>query len=219
MHPLVRAILLGVPWDNKLHANAQAHPPHAQARETSGPAAAKGRPVVDPDHSWQTILRKHTGQGRLGVDKTWRAQKLHAEQVTALQISHGQRIAAAPVPGAKPALEIHRPNLVRRLRLTQACSFHALRSWAPAPRAPDQAHTAEHRPQSAGRGHHYPGSAPKRARSLARIFFGPHQGCCSRNSIARSPQHAALCFGRRRGARLLSLRPSKPSTRKRFHHL
>ena len=58
MHLFVRTVVLWVSWPDKLHRDAQAQPPHAQARQPQSAFATKGRAIVYPDHFGQAVTTK-----------------------------------------------------------------------------------------------------------------------------------------------------------------
>jgi len=59
MHLFVRAVVLGMSRPHKLHRDAQAQPPHAQARQAQSAFATKRRAIVHPNHFGQTVTMKN----------------------------------------------------------------------------------------------------------------------------------------------------------------
>ena len=140
----VRPVLFRMPWRNPLRDDAQAHPPHAELRQSAQAWAREGAAVIAANPLWQSILAKgpaETVACRLGAA----AQKSITPQDEATAtIAQRQRIAIPAVTGAEFAFEIRRPDLVhgRDRRHRRARGVRGSR----APRARhDQAARAEKR--------------------------------------------------------------------------
>jgi len=112
MHLFVRTVVLGMSGPDKVHRNAQAQPPHAQARQPHSALATKGRAIVHPNHFGQTVTTKnlHKNSAHSGIALV--GQERHRQHKTTEQIAHGERFAALPIARAKPALEVDRPHFV-----------------------------------------------------------------------------------------------------------
>jgi len=112
MHLLVRAVVLRMGRTDILDLDAKAQPPHAQRRQAQGSAAAERGAVVHPDHARQTASAKQTDQHSTHRGITGRRHVSDQQYLPAVKIPHGQRINPRAIAGAKPTLEIDRPNVV-----------------------------------------------------------------------------------------------------------
>src|ERR1043166_452080 len=127
MHLLMSRVFLGSSAPRKLHSNSQAQPPCRQPRQIQGTIAGKGRTVVHADN---IRLSKNPEQGLeiLAHRFVPVPKQADAQQVAAEQIADRQRIHSLPIPGAKPAFEVHCPNLIWLLRDGQRPSGQP---WSP----------------------------------------------------------------------------------------
>src|SRR5215216_351894 len=76
-------------------------------------------------------------------------QRLAAQQQAAVCIRDGQWIAAQPVAGAEPALEIGAPRVIRLTHHPERlCACWRMRAWRPSPHG--QPGTCENRAAGAG---------------------------------------------------------------------
>ena len=100
---------------------------HAESRESpsSAPLVAKGEAVVAPDRRGQAVLFKAPLERRAHRRRLRVAQRTVFEHHPAELIAHRQRLAP-PVRVAPPALEVHRPHLVRYARLCPVANPPAL---------------------------------------------------------------------------------------------
>src|ERR1700688_4359740 len=116
MHALVPTVLLRLAGLDPLGRDGQLYSPHRQRRQTTRADRRKGRTVVATDRPRQAELAKCRLEGRAHVIVIGPKQSLAAQQSAAERIRDGQRITTLPVPGAEPALEVHRPYIVGRRR-------------------------------------------------------------------------------------------------------
>jgi len=111
---LVRPILLRMPRVDPLRHDAQADPPHRQARQAAEPGAAKRRAVITADALRQPILgeraRKTWTRDRFGMT----GQRVAAQHEATEAIPQGEGITVDAIPGAKFPFEIRRPDRVGR---------------------------------------------------------------------------------------------------------
>ena len=123
----------------ELDSNAQPQPPDRQARESQRAFAAKRRTIVHADGGGQSPRLKQAGHyaphGRIVLV----GQEPQTQTVTAELVTHRQGLLPHAIGGAKPAFEIHRPDLVRPLGHRQARMRH--RRTAPGASGP-RAHPA-----------------------------------------------------------------------------
>src|SRR5438094_6244909 len=112
MHLFVRTVVLWVSWPDKLHRNAQAQPPHAQARQAQSTFATKGRAVVYPNHFGQAVTTKNLRKNSAHSGIALIGQERHPKHIATEKIAHCQRLAAPPIARAKPAFEVDCPHLV-----------------------------------------------------------------------------------------------------------
>jgi hypothetical protein len=116
MHLFMARIVLRMCGPAKLDANTQPPPPDRKAGKTARANSAKRRAVVHADDFGQTVTSKHSGQRAPGLVIALVGQKPHIEKETAFEIADRQGLDPGAVAGAKPALEIHRPDVVGRAR-------------------------------------------------------------------------------------------------------
>ena len=136
MKSLVASILLGMPRLNRDRAEsptsatrrptATAAPPRSSRRATRYPSATHAA-----GHTPETCARTRAARRARSVDDATTQHEATA------RIEDRQRIAADPVGRAKPALEIRRPDIVRRRGRRQR-----LRQRHHIPRAVGAAHSA-----------------------------------------------------------------------------
>jgi hypothetical protein len=132
MHLLVPAVLLGMPWSDEFHRDSQRRPPSAQARKARWACRSKRTAVVhtnDPRIAVASEQPKKDAPHRL---PPLIGQQPDTQQISTVQIPHGQRIYSTPVLRSKPSLEIDRPYLVAPSSCRQL-SKALLRSTASTP--------------------------------------------------------------------------------------
>jgi hypothetical protein len=148
---LVLGVLLRVPGRNAFGADAQPNPPDSQPRQA--PAAREGRAIVGADDAGQAILAE--GRREDGLDELFLrgAHDLAAQQEPTVDIADRQRIAAPPVPGPEPALEVRRPHVIGASR--RSALRRGMRARPPGPARDGQARPLQ---QGANRARRRPGS-------------------------------------------------------------
>jgi hypothetical protein len=112
MHLLMPPILLGMSRFDKLHFDAQFHPPSAQPGQTQGAGGTEGRPIIDSDYLGHSVLLEKALKDQTGTGDVLLWQQIKTQKIAAGQISDRQGFNLGPVPSAKPALKIGRPNFV-----------------------------------------------------------------------------------------------------------
>src|SRR6516162_3513781 len=110
VNPLVTAILLRLAGNDPLRPDAELEPPYRQPRQAARSGRGKRRTVVRTDRQRQPMLAERRLEDRPHMLGVGARHGLTAQQVTAVRIAQGERIAAPPVAGAKPALEIGTPR-------------------------------------------------------------------------------------------------------------
>jgi hypothetical protein len=119
MHLLVGRVVLGVSAAAKLHPDVQTRPPNAQLRQTQSSVPTKRWPIVYADNLGQAVALKATLHGLAHCGFALIGQQLNVQNVTAEEIAYRQRFGSIPILRVEPALEIHRPNLIRCLGPSQ----------------------------------------------------------------------------------------------------
>jgi hypothetical protein len=111
MHLFMGSVVLRLTAPSKLHLNSQTQPPGRQPRQIQRALTGEGRAMIDADDPGFSITQKKP----LKIP-TYRfvliAEQTNAQDKTAEQIAHGQRIDPLPISRAEPAFEINRPNVV-----------------------------------------------------------------------------------------------------------
>src|SRR6202011_1055785 len=98
--------LLRLAGDDPLGRDAELDPPHPQPRQSTHPGRRERRTVVRTDRLRQPMLLECRLEDRPHVLLIWTGHRLTAQQVTAVRVTQGERIAPPAVCGAEPALEI-----------------------------------------------------------------------------------------------------------------
>jgi hypothetical protein len=119
MHLLVGCVVLWVSAAAKLYPDIQTRPPDAQLRQTQSSVPTKRRSIVYADNFGQAIMLKATLHGLAHWGFALIGQQLNVQNVTAEEIAYRQRFGSIPILRVEPALEIHRPNLIRRFGPSQ----------------------------------------------------------------------------------------------------
>ena len=122
MDPLVTPILLRLAGDDPLGRDAEFDPPHRQLRQSAHPGRGERRTVVRTDRPRQPMLPKGGLKDRPHARLIRAGHRLTPQQVTAVRVRQGERIAAPAIGGAEPppcsgqgqALEIGAPHVVGR---------------------------------------------------------------------------------------------------------
>jgi hypothetical protein len=117
MHPFVPAV---VRWLRRTRPNvldAQTRPPHRQLGQPEFPVRRDpGRAVVGQNRLWQTVFAEHLledPKDRL-LFRAW--QDLDSENEPAVGVTDRQWLTAVFVHRQPPALEIHRPDVIRPVK-------------------------------------------------------------------------------------------------------
>src|SRR6516225_7352121 len=114
MHPLVPSILLRLSSHDPLGPDAQLDPPYRQPRQPADPERGKRRAVVRTDRQRQAMLLEGRLEDWPHILLVRSRHGLTAQQVTAVRVGQGERIAPPTVAGTKPTLEIGAPHVVGR---------------------------------------------------------------------------------------------------------
>src|SRR5882672_8213192 len=132
MHALMPAVLLRLGRLDPLRPDSKLDPPQRQCRQPARRRRGKGRSVVRADRPRQAELAERLIEDRPHMRIICTGHLLAAQQIAAHRIAQCQRIAARPIAGAEPALEVHRPHRVglvgRRKRLAVGRT-----AWPPTP--------------------------------------------------------------------------------------
>lgn len=100
-------------WRNVVRLDAQLQPPHRQHRQAAAAVRAERLAVVGPDGRRQPVFCENPLQNRTHARRR-RLDDIDGDQVAAQGVGDGQRIAAAAIAGAVPALDINGPFAARR---------------------------------------------------------------------------------------------------------
>ena len=99
--------------ENPLQPDPHLRPACRQPRQPAGTRRGEGRPIVAADRPRQPVLAEQPVHLRLHRRRD-RGDDLQSQQITAEGVRHRQRIAARPIAGPEPALEIDAPRIVGR---------------------------------------------------------------------------------------------------------
>ena len=125
MQPFPTSVLLRLAGVNPLRDDPQLHPPCRQPRQSAHGQRRQRWPLVGAQRSRQSILAESRFPHWFHLPVARARQQLTAQQVTAASIAQRQRLAALPVAGQKPALEVGAPQRIRlpgmRQRLAPGC--------------------------------------------------------------------------------------------------
>src|SRR6185312_5706251 len=135
VHALMPAVLLRLARVDALETDAELDPVHGKPRQAAGTGArGEGRAVVAADGTRQAELAKGLVDDRLHRLDGLRDDAALDEEA-AVGIGDGERIAALTVGGAKPALEIDAPEVVRLPHRQERLRLRHCRPTAPPRRA------------------------------------------------------------------------------------
>src|SRR5436190_7235838 len=118
MHSFVSPIVLGMGRPAERNPDTKRSPPSRQTTQpTRRGRAREGRTIVDADGGRQTVAFKKPLEDGLYYFGSHGRQHLQAEHKAAERVAHGERLVTSAVAGPPPALEIHRPDIIRRFDL------------------------------------------------------------------------------------------------------
>ena len=132
VQPLQPAVLLRARRIDPFRKHTRLDQAHRQRTEPARSRRGKRRSVVGADHLGQPVLPERRSQHGPDMIRIHTVNRNHANEIAARLILQRQRIAAPPVAGAEPALEVHAPGVVGTARRSQRCRA---RSRMPAPLA------------------------------------------------------------------------------------
>jgi hypothetical protein len=186
VHAFVAAILLRLARPYPLEPDAHLGPSGRQPGQAARADRGEGRTVVAADRGGQAMFLEqliHLGLHRLGD----RFDRLNRQEVAAEGVGHRQRIAPAPVAGAKPALEVDAPGVVGRRHGAERL-LHRQRPTSPSTRLA-QAFAAQDLRTGAGA---RPSDLRGLLRKLGQQLLGPQCGQRLRASISRTTSAAGV---------------------------
>ena len=106
------SVILRRGWPGTLRHNAQLDPSHGNSAEAARRATGEGNAVIGVDHQRQTILVKGCLEDGVHVQRIGLRHDVAAQQIAAVRVGDGERIATGAVGGAEPAFEIGAPSLI-----------------------------------------------------------------------------------------------------------
>jgi hypothetical protein len=112
VHPLVRAILLGLAGKDPLVLNAEAKPPDVELREAVNAVGGEGDTVVGSDGAGQTEFPEQTLEDREDPESSGGEKAVASQQAAAVEVRDRQRITVEAVPGAEMTFEVSSPEIV-----------------------------------------------------------------------------------------------------------
>ena len=115
VHPLVCTILLRTAGPDSLMNDAELHPPNVQPAQSVDTGRREWRAVVAADRRREAMLAEHPLESGPRSSRLHVEQRAAREQVPAVVIQQGQRIAVDAVASLELALEVDRPHLVRSI--------------------------------------------------------------------------------------------------------
>ena len=125
MQPFPTSVLLRLAGVNPLRDDPQLQPPYRQPRQSAHGQRRQRWPLVGAQRSRQSILAESRFPHCFHLPLARARQQLTAQQATAASSAQRQRLAALPVGGQKPALEVSSPQRIRlpgmRQRLAPGC--------------------------------------------------------------------------------------------------
>src|SRR5712692_5381129 len=131
MHPLMAPVLLRPAGLDALVHDAQLHPAKRQLRQTQLANSCERSPVICPDTQWHAVLTHGRFADCSYLIEIHPRDRLTADQVSAMSIRDGERIAPRSVACTEVAFEVHAPELIR------CCDFgERFRVWRCAPLLP-----------------------------------------------------------------------------------
>src|SRR6516225_4897447 len=151
VQPLVAPVLLRPAGHDPLGPDAQPDPPYRQLRQPAGTRPDKRRTVVRTDCQRQAMLLERRFEDRPYMVLVRARHGLTAQQVTAVGVGQGERIAPPAVAGAEPPFEIGAPHVVGRAHCRKRPGVG--RTPPPSARPADHALTPQPIPDRAGRRH------------------------------------------------------------------
>ena len=105
MHPLVRAVLLGLGGEDALMLNPQPQPPHVELGQAVDPGRREGDAVVGADGAGQAVLAEQAVEDGTHAEALRGEQAVTRQEVPGVLVSDRERIAIDPVVGPEVALE------------------------------------------------------------------------------------------------------------------
>ena len=114
MHPLMAAVLLGLPWFDPHRGTAEVDPPLRQLGQPSQRAGRrKRRPVVRDDLHRDSVVAENVLEHRLGQCRGRGGTCRNVEHVTAHGLNDGQGVAITAVAHSKLSLVVGRHRMSR----------------------------------------------------------------------------------------------------------
>src|SRR5437016_2352413 len=114
MHALVAAIVLRLAGARADQLDAERHQPGRELGEpTARPGRDERRAVVALDRSWRAVLDEELLEHAAHARTTGVGQQPDCQYETAVRVADRKRLALLSVARPPPALEVHRPEIVR----------------------------------------------------------------------------------------------------------
>ena len=120
MHPLVAAVLFGMPRRDPFQPDAQPQPPDGQLTQpVERVRRRKGHAVVGANRLWQAKVLKRALEDGEGIALLGRRQRFAGNQVATGEIGDRQRVAVPPIREQEFAFVVRAPQHVRRAGLRE----------------------------------------------------------------------------------------------------
>ena len=116
---LQSSVLLRVTRFDPLGHDTQLDPPYRQMRQATQAHAAKGRSVVGPNNSWESILSKGALKDPMRFAAVGSLQLIADQQVARSGVLRRQRVDPGPISRAEPTLEVNGPHVIGALRCSK----------------------------------------------------------------------------------------------------
>lgn len=110
MHAFVPPVLLGVGGLDQLQIDPEPHPPHGELGEPPQRAAREGHAVVGADDRGKAVLVEESPEDGTRGGEGWAGEALAAEEVAAVAVGHGERVAVLAVAGFELPFEVRGPD-------------------------------------------------------------------------------------------------------------
>src|SRR6476469_9023979 len=106
VHPLVLSVLFGMGRLSELRPDAHLDPPDGEARKSAQGDRGERNTVVGANGLWQSIFSKQPFECEMDRDLFGRPECFASEDVSAVLIGDGQRIAVVAIARQKLAFEV-----------------------------------------------------------------------------------------------------------------
>ena len=122
VQPFEPAVLLRLAGRNALRQHARLDHLDRQPREAARTARGERRPIIGAQPLRQSVFTERRIEHRPDMLGVVAVERLAAQEIAAVRVAQGKRLAVRPVASQEPALEINAPQVIRAVAGTERCA-------------------------------------------------------------------------------------------------